>query len=549
MKRVSAVAFEWSLVAAVSAICAGLVLLVSAIEIPALNADAFLTRLLVRDLIDRRGDVIWQCATNFYFFPALFLVALGEALFDDVGLVHLASFAAQALALAGAGVLYARVSAPLAPPRRWILAALALLCLYLVALIEWSFFGHSAFRPPSHGMHSPVAVLVIAAFLAAITGASRASSASFVGLGALLLLSDVIYLAWLFVPLAIASGTAFVVVERDLRKLWRAALLIGAPCFLSIAGKLAIEWTGRFNRRTLLGAGSRSETLGAFQQFVHDLPGVGGALALASLAGLALLAAGALLLAARRPRVREALDLGLGRLGASRLLWMSGILAAGVLSTLLLPLATGAWRGPGSARYYTNLAFLPILWLTHVALAAAAAGRAALLCGFALAGLILGIAVAALERDAFDPRRLLAPYPAQIAALDALAQSHGLRFGLASFGLANPVRSLSRQGLLVAAVKPSLRPYVWGTSADVYFQTTGYDFVILQGLDREAVLRRIGPPRRIESAESLEVWIYDREADVARFGFFRKAAAAEVSRRGLMLREQWLREPPDAPLR
>ena len=111
------------------------------------------------------------------------------------------------------------------------------------------------------------------------------------------------------------------------------------------------------------------------------------------------------------------------------------------------------------------------------------------------------------------------------------------------------MRSLSRQGLVVAAVKPSLRPYVWGTSADVFFQTTGYDFVIPQGLDREAVLRRIGPPRRIERAGSLEVWIYDREADAARFGFFREAAAAEVSRRGLMLREEWTRKSPDARLR
>ena len=549
MKRVSAVAFEWSLVAAASAICAGLVLLVSAIEIPALDADGLHSYLLVRDLIDRQGDVIWQCTTNFYFFPALIFVALGEALFDDLGLVHLASFAAQALALAGAGVVYARIAAPLAPPRRWILAALSLLCLYLVALIAWPFFGHTAFRPTSHGMHYPVAVLVIGAFLATITRSSRTSTASFVGLGSLLLLSDVIFLNWLFAPLAIASFAAFGVLERDLRKLRRATLLIGAPFFLSIAGKLAVEWTGRFNRRTLLGAHRRSEVFGAFQQLVHDLPSVEGALALAALAGLALLAAGALLLAARRPRVREGLDLGLGRLGASRLLWMSGILAAGMITTLLVPLATGAWNGPGSTRYFTNLAFLPVLWLSHVALAAAAAGRAAVLGGFALVSLVLGIASAVFERDAFDPRRLLAPYPARIAALDALAQSHGLRFGLAHFDLANPVRSLSRQGLVVVAVKPSLRPYLWSTSADVYFQTTGYDFVIPQGLDREAVLRRIGPPRRIESAGSLEVWIYDREADAARFASFREAAAAEVARRGLMLREEWTQEPPDAPLR
>ena len=280
-------------------------------------------------------------------------------------------------------------------------------------------------------MHYPVAVLVIAAFLAAITRPSRASSASFIGLGALLLLSDVIFLVWLFAPLAIASFAAFGVLERDLRKLRRATLLIGAPFFLSIAGKLAVEWTGRFNRRTLLGAGSGSQALAAFQHFVDDLPEVEGALALAVLAGLALLAASGLLLAARRARVREALDLRLGHLAASRLLWMSGILAAGVLTTLLVPLATGAWRGPGSARYFTNLAFLPVLWLSHVALAAAAAGRPAVLRGFALVGLTLGIVSAALEWDALDPRRLLAPYPAQIAALDALAQSHGLRFGLA----------------------------------------------------------------------------------------------------------------------
>lgn len=221
---------------------------------------------------------------------------------------------------------------------------------------------------------------------------------------------------------------------------------------------------------------------------------------------------------------------------------MSGVLAAGVLTTLLVPLATGAWQGPRSARYFTNLAFLPFLWLSHVALAASAAGRAAVLHGVALLSLVLGIASAVLERDAFDPRRLLAPYPAQIAALDSLAQIHGLRFGLAHFDLANPVRSLSRQGLVVVAVKPSLRPYLWGTSADVYFQTAGYDFVIVHHLDREAVLRRVGTPRRIESAGSLEVWIYDREADAARFGFFRAAAAAAASRRGLTVREEWTQE-------
>ncbi len=546
MDRSATIAFEWALVAASSAIGAALVLLVSMIEIPTLDGDGLFTWLLVRDLIDRRGDVVWQCMTNFYFFPALFFVALGDAIFEDLGLVHLASFAAQALAMLGAGALYARIAAPQASPRHWILSGVSLLCLYLVAMIVWPILGHTAFQPASHGMHYPVAVLVLAAFLAAITRPSRTSTVSFVVLGSLLLLSDAIFLVWLFAPLAIACFTAFGVFQRDLRRLWRATWLIGAPFVFSVIGKLSIEGTGRFDRRSRTGERELSEILGAFQRFARDLAEVEGAMALGAVAALALLSACGVLLAARRPRWREALELGLGSLGASRLLWMGGVVAAGLVTTLLVPLAAGVWDGPQSARYFTNLAFLAILGSAHASLAAAVAGRATVLRGFALVGLVLGATSVVVERNAFVPRHLLAPYPAEIEAIDALARTHGLQFGLAGFHLANPLRALSREGLVVASVRSNLRPYLWGTSADLFFRNTGYDFVILDRLDPEAVRRRIGPPRRVERAGSLELWIYDREADAARFGFLREQAAVEISNRGLMLRDEWMREPPDS---
>jgi hypothetical protein len=531
------------LIAAGLAVCAALVLRIAVIELPKLDSDGLHTQMLVQDLIERRGDVVWQCTTNFYFFPALALVAVGEALFDDLGLVHVTAFALQALGVLAAGIVYARVATPRLRPREWLLAATALTTLYLCAALAWPLLSHTAFMPTSHGMHFPVAILVLAAFLAAETRPAWPSTAAFLLLGSLLLLSDVIFVAWLFAPLAVASFAAWALARRDLRRLLRAGLLIGVPVALSALGKLALEATGRFDRRTRSGGGSPQEILAGFQEFLANLPRIEGAGALGLVSALTLLSAVALLLAARRRGVRDALSRGLGHRGGARLPWAAAFTAAGVVVSLAAPLLTGAWEGRGSARYFANLAFLPALWASHAALAAGALLRAGALRAFALACIALGAAGALGGGERPSLAALRTPYPARVAALDALAEAHGLRFGLADYWLANQVRALSRRGLRVVAVQPSLRPYLWSASADVYFETPSYDFVILEDISREVVERRLGPPREVLWAGPLEVWRYDREADARRFDWFHQEALDAVRRRGLLLREAWLRPP------
>jgi hypothetical protein len=535
---------DGALVAAGLAVSAWLVFEIAARQLPHLRSDGLHTFLLVRDLIERGGDVVWQCTRNFYFFPALAFVAAGEAAFDDLGLVHLAAFAMQALALLAAALVYGRVAAPQAGARPLLLAAVTLTVLYLAAGALWPDVGLTIFMPTNHGMHFPVALLVLALFLADATRPSAAAAAAFVALSALLLLSDLIFFAWLFAPLALASFVAFALVRRDPRGLLRAALLIGGAAAASGLAKLAVEATGRFNRRTMRGAKSLEEVRGAFAEFLRDLPQVDGALWLALVALVVALAALAPLWLAQAQRLPDALASRLGEPARERLLWASGVTFLGLALGAAIPLATGVWSHRAHARFFVSLAFFPSVWIAHAALAAGVAGWPGGLRAVALASVVLGAVAACSGFEGFALARVRAPHPERVAALDALASQHGLRVGLGGYWIANETRALSRSGLRVLAVEPDLDPYVWSTSADVYFETDGFDFVILEDLDRDAVRARLGPPREVLHAGSLEVWRYDRASGA--FAFFRPAALAAVQRRGLLLRDRW-RLPDGAP--
>ncbi len=194
---------------------------------------------------------------------------------------------------------------------------------------------------------------------------------------------------------------------------------------------------------------------------------------------------------------------------------------ASLLLMFPLPILTCAWKSSNNVRYLFNWLVLPGFLLT---LEAAAKWEAAAVTlptrrlkkwGFAGATAIfltcLGYAVHGLGRE---PLRF--PYPDDVAALDAVLQRHGLKYGLAQYWDAKYVTALSHDGAELRQIRASGELYFWDNNVFKYYERgadgayswPAYQYVLTDLLDERAVEQVFGEPQAKESAGRFRVWIY-----------------------------------------
>ncbi len=252
----------------------------------------------------------------------------------------------------------------------------------------------------------------------------------------------------------------------------------------------------------------------AFRQFVSDLPGV-----LHDHGGFALLvlaAAGWLFHSWRggqQPVVGE--EVPADAVHGGGLDFYRVFCVASMCIMLPLPILSCGWKDANNIRYLFNWLVLPGFLLT-LELAArwpalrprdCLAANAVFLAG-------LGFAVVGLRGET-----LTFPYPDDVAALDAILQRRGLKYGLAQYWDAKDVTARSHAGAELRQIRANGESYFWDNNVFGYYERDAagkffwpaYQYILTDLLDEEAVQRTYGEPQSKETAGRYRVWIYGEE--------------------------------------
>ena len=188
--------------------------------------------------------------------------------------------------------------------------------------------------------------------------------------------------------------------------------------------------------------------------------------------------------------------------------------ATSLLLMLPLPILSCGWKDANNVRYLFNWLVLPGFLLTLELAAGWRASRRALL-GTAAVFIVLLVGFLPGSRRGVPTF----PYPDDVAALDALLQSRGLKHGLAQYWEAKNVTALSRAGAELRQIRPDGTPYFWDNNAFAYYERTApdalawpaYQYILTDRLDEAALVRSYGEPQARESAGAYHVWVYGEE--------------------------------------
>jgi hypothetical protein len=175
---------------------------------------------------------------------------------------------------------------------------------------------------------------------------------------------------------------------------------------------------------------------------------------------------------------------------------------------------TGNLKDVWSFRYLWPTFF----WAPHaLVLAALQSGRLSrkALAGAPIAVTVLALAILSRRWTPVQPGAFTIPYDRRTEALDRLASEENLRFGYSNYWNAKLISFGSRVRLRVNQLRPDLTPHFWINNARWYLEPGERRFIITEGLDRKAILTKLGPPSSIRDCAGLEVFLYDRDIDSA----------------------------------
>jgi hypothetical protein len=209
-----------------------------------------------------------------------------------------------------------------------------------------------------------------------------------------------------------------------------------------------------------------------------------------------------------------------GNLRTRQASWFAALCLA---STVSMPIVAVYWRNPQNGRYLLPALILPSWWLLSRSgpMIRRAAGRSLLLRRMLLAGIAAGFGAAILlSAGGVRTAAWAWPYPDSVARFDRFVAERGLRSGLADYWRAHYLGTLSRGGVHLDQVRPDGDVQFWDNNAFHHFIPGGdgrlypplCDYIVADGLDRNALLSRFGAPESIGSAGGYEVWIYRRDA-------------------------------------
>lgn len=201
-----------------------------------------------------------------------------------------------------------------------------------------------------------------------------------------------------------------------------------------------------------------------------------------------------------------------------------------LLGTIAAPIISGVWVDPPfSIRYMQPLYILPLFVLTII-LTTYNNRRAFWLkvAGFS-AVIIFGLYQIVPGVKTLKAANLKLSYPKQVQCLDELATNYDLQYGYSDYWNARYTTILSRSGVRVNQLTPDLRIHHWVNNPAWYSHKIGkvggqyptYRFILTDRLLKADIEQKFGPPAVQQDCHGMEIYIYNRESDVAFRNFLR----------------------------
>lgn len=444
----------------------------------------------------------WNVNKSFALFPDYIIYTACVALFGDsaVSLIAYASLFYIAIALTA--------SYALKPVSSRFSASIGILAVALHA--SGAFFLDqkllfTAFATPGH--HGGVAItgfILIGWLLGGDPFRSRKSHLAFVTFLWLSILSDLLFVFSFAIPAMATMLTMSTYKNRV--KPFAVSFLLGI--ILYIASRIALSSLGIFYfRGGLLGHVPSPENIRAeINQFVEDSPNLISHASWLIVIWLIALLTSALLLRRSTPYFKA----------------LSLLFITSSIITVSMPIATGFWRDWYSSRYFVAILFLPCLipWIGIISTLKPILKDRILRLGIDVGALCLPLLFII---SAWPQKLSLTDFqfrePADLYKLEEFAVARGLRYGLAEFWHAYPLKWLSEPALNVNHIREDRTPYFWTNNNYWWFEKqvdTGlyewpsYNFIIANDLSPGYLRNTFGPPSEIVQVGSYEVWLFDQ---------------------------------------
>ncbi len=328
-------------------------------------------------------------------------------------------------------------------------------------------------------------------------------------LGFVGLLSDSLFLFQILLPASVAlflcrrNHPDF---ARWLR--WQGGCLLAALAVTQLFKPIchAADWF--YFSRIIRVAPTPAHQWHALRQFVSDVPGL-----VRDNWGFALLAVAATVMLVRAGQTRGE-DAAPAGTSDGTLNFFRVFCVASLFVMLPLPILSCGWKDANNVRYLFNWLVLPGFLLTLELASRWRASRVGLVGAATVFAASLLVGVSALPSGT-----LAFPYPDDVAALDALLQTRGLKYGLTQYWDAKRTTALSHSGAELRQIRVDGTPYFWDNNAFAYYERTGlttlswpaYQYILTDHLDEATLARVFGEPQSKETTGAYHVWIYGDE--------------------------------------
>jgi len=536
------------LVAALIALMLLSAVLVAARNNPRLTSEDLMNLLLVREIVDRQGDFYWHGTSNPFLVPEPLFEAMGDALFEEVGLVHLVAYGTQVLMILAGLVVLAKC---LRPEARWsrLLGASALgSCLYGLAVLGLPDLGRWSYKPATHGAHWPLAIVTIALVCSALGGGRGSKLRSTLGAAvclSLLTFSDRVFLLWITVP-CLSLVLFVLMVERGSRP---PSVLRGLALVASVPASVILAGTVRASGRIDFGSETYEANLSgpmwsSWTRFVADLRDSRD-LALGCVVG-ALFLLMAVFSLGRRARLWPKGEED-PAVGERRRVLFSLLCASALAVVPTVTVAGGFWLDRHAGRFLQPLFVMPVLWLAVWSISGSPRWTRRFSASASVI-VVLGSALIAHASAPIEELRLAAGAVDDVAELEVLAGKLGLQGGLSDYWFAGTIRAISRGRVRVAPVEWNTgAPMLWGGSPDWHFDAPDVDFLIIDRLDPVMTTAKFGHPDCVARAGPYTLWIYGK--DSSRLGQeYRREALERARAAGFHPRTEWFDRATPIPI-
>lgn len=126
----------------------------------------------------------------------------------------------------------------------------------------------------------------------------------------------------------------------------------------------------------------------------------------------------------------------------------------------------------------------------------------------------------------FKAITLKPPYTSDAACIDQLHQQYSVKNGLAEYWHVRPIRMLSKEGVHLTQVNAELKKFTLIDNEIHAYRNIknkiplDYQFIIVDWLSREIILKNVGQPDRVVQCPHAEVWLYANQESSHRLNHY-----------------------------